>query len=302
MTALENDLMNEFLQRANRMLQHIEPLVPKPAEVIDWTQLYAASWQRKGNHSFFRPIPLGADIRLADLLGVEQQREQLLRNTQQFMRGFPANHALLWGARGTGKSSIVRAVLAEYAEQGLRLIEVERNELADLPFIVESLAGLPQHFIVFCDDLSFEAGESDYRILKSVLDGSLERAPDNVLLYATSNRRHLLPEQHSDNQHWQHGDGGELHPSEAVEDKIALLDRFGLWLSFYHFSQEHYLDVVQHWIAEYARPTQLAWQFKEEDAKQAISWALARGNRNGRCAAQFAKQWVGLQLLTQTQE
>ncbi len=302
MTALENDLMNEFLQRANRMLQHIEPLVPKPAEVIDWTQVYAASWQRKGNHSFFRPIPLGADIRLADLLGVEQQREQLLRNTQQFMRGFPANHALLWGARGTGKSSIVRALLAEYAEQGLRLIEVERNELADLPFIVESLAGLPQHFIVFCDDLSFEAGESDYRILKSVLDGSLERAPDNVLLYATSNRRHLLPEQHSDNQHWQHGDGGELHPSEAVEDKIALSDRFGLWLSFYPFSQEHYLDVVQHWIAEYARPTQLAWQFKEEDAKQAISWALARGNRNGRCAAQFAKQWVGLQLLTQTQE
>ncbi len=302
MTALENDLMNEFLQRANRMLQHIEPLVPKPAEAIDWTQVYAASWQRKGNHSFFRPIPLGADIRLADLLGVEQQREQLLRNTQQFMRGFPANHALLWGARGTGKSSIVRALLAEYAEQGLRLIEVERNELADLPFIVESLAGLPQHFIVFCDDLSFEAGESDYRILKSVLDGSLERAPDNVLLYATSNRRHLLPEQHSDNQHWQHGDGGELHPSEAVEDKIALSDRFGLWLSFYPFSQEHYLDVVQHWIAEYARPTQLAWQFKEEDAKQAISWALARGNRNGRCAAQFAKQWVGLQLLTQTQE
>ena len=302
MTALVNELMNEFLQRANRMLQHIEPLVPKPAEVIDWTQVYAASWQRKGNHSFFRPIPLGADIRLADLLGVEQQREQLLRNTQQFMRGFPANHALLWGARGTGKSSIVRALLAEYAEQGLRLIEVERNELADLPFIVESLAGLPQHFIVFCDDLSFEAGESDYRILKSVLDGSLERAPDNVLLYATSNRRHLLPEQHSDNQHWQHGDGGELHPSEAVEDKIALSDRFGLWLSFYPFSQEHYLDVVQHWIAEYARPTQLAWQFKEEDAKQAISWALARGNRNGRCAAQFAKQWVGLQLLTQTQE
>ena len=302
MTALENDLMNEFLQRANRMLQHIEPLVPKPAEPIDWTRVYAASWQRKDNHSFFRPIELGADIRLADLLGVEQQREQLLRNTQQFMRGFPANHALLWGARGTGKSSIVRALLAEYAEQGLRLIEVERNELADLPFIVESLAGLPQHFIVFCDDLSFEAGESDYRILKSVLDGSLERAPDNVLLYATSNRRHLLPEQHSDNQHWQHGDGGELHPSEAVEDKIALSDRFGLWLSFYPFSQEHYLDVVQHWIAEYARPTQLAWQFKEEDAKQAISWALARGNRNGRCAAQFAKQWVGLQLLTQTQE
>lgn len=295
-----SELMNEFLQRANQVLQHIEPLLPKMAEPIDWNTVYAASWQHKGNSSFFRPIALGADIRLADLLGVDLQREQLLRNTQQFMRGFPANHALLWGSRGTGKSSIVRALLAEYAEQGLRLIEVERNELADLPLIVESLAGLPQHFIVFCDDLSFEAGEGDYRILKSVLDGSLERAPDNVLLYATSNRRHLLPEQHSDNQHWQHGDGGELHPSEAVEDKIALSDRFGLWLSFYPFNQEHYLDVVQHWIGEYARPSNLVWQFTEETAKQAISWATARGNRNGRCAAQFAKQWVGLRLLEQT--
>lgn len=294
-----SELMNEFLQRASQVLQQIEPLLPKVIEPIDWNTVYAASWQRKGNSSFFRPIALGADIRLADLLGVDLQREQLLRNTLQFMRGFPANHALLWGARGTGKSSIVRALLAEYAEQGLRLIEVDRNELADLPLIVESLAGLPQHFLVFCDDLSFEAGEGDYRILKSVLDGSLERAPDNVLLYATSNRRHLLPEQHSDNQHWQQGDGGELHPSEAVEDKIALSDRFGLWLSFYPFNQEHYLAVVRHWIAEYARLSNLTWQFTEETAKEAISWATARGNRNGRCAAQFAKQWVGLRLLEQ---
>lgn len=161
-----SELMNEFLQRANQVLQQVELLLPKPAEPIDWSTVFAASWQRKGNNSFFRPIPLDADIQLADLLGVDNQRQQLLRNTQQFMRGFPANHALLWGARGTGKSSIVRALLAEYAEQGLRLIEVERNELADLPLIVESLVGLPQHFIVFCDDLSFEAGEGDYRILK----------------------------------------------------------------------------------------------------------------------------------------
>ena len=213
-----SELINAFLQRANQVLEKLEPLLPAPAATVDWETVQAASWQRKGNSSFFRPIALSADIQLADLLGVDQQREQLQRNTLQFMRGYPANHALLWGARGTGKSSIVRALLAAYAAQGLRLIEVERNELADLPFIVESLAGLPQHFIVFCDDLSFEAGEGDYRILKSVLDGSLERAPDNVLLYATSNRRHLLPEQHSDNQNWQHGDGGELHPSEAVED------------------------------------------------------------------------------------
>lgn len=292
-----SELMNEFLERANQLLERVEPLLPKPIEPIDWDSLYAASWQRKGNSSFFRPIQVGADIRLADLLGVDRQRQQLLRNTQQFMCGYPANHTLLWGARGTGKSSIVRALLAEYAAEGLRLIEVERNDLADLPQIVESLADLPQRFIVFCDDLSFEAGEGDYRILKSVLDGSLERAPDNVLLYATSNRRHLLPEHHSDNQNWQRGDGGELHPSEAVEDKIALSDRFGLWLSFYPFNQEHYLEVVQHWIAEYAKAAQLQWQFSDELAKEAISWAQARGNRNGRCAAQFAKQWVGLQLL-----
>ena len=294
-----SELINAFLQRANQVLEKLEPLLPTPATTVDWETVQAASWQRKGNSSFFRPIALAADIQLADLLGVDQQREQLQRNTLQFMRGYPANHALLWGARGTGKSSIVRALLAAYAAQGLRLIEVERNELADLPFIVESLAGLPQHFIVFCDDLSFEAGEGDYRILKSVLDGSLERAPDNVLLYATSNRRHLLPEQHSDNQNWQHGDGGELHPSEAVEDKIALSDRFGLWLSFYPFSQDHYLAVVQHWIAHYGEPAQLSWQFTDALAKEAISWAQARGNRNGRCAAQFAKQWVGLQLLEQ---
>ncbi len=292
-----SELINAFLQRANQVLEKLEPLLPTPAATVDWETVHAASWQRKGNNSFFRPIALSADIQLADLLGVDHQREQLQRNTLQFMRGYPANHALLWGARGTGKSSIVRALLAAYAAQGLRLIEVERNELADLPFIVESLAGLPQHFIVFCDDLSFEAGEGDYRILKSVLDGSLERAPDNVLLYATSNRRHLLPEQHSDNQNWQHGDGGELHPSEAVEDKIALSDRFGLWLSFYPFSQDHYLAVVQHWIAHYGEPAQLSWQFTDALAKEAISWAQARGNRNGRCAAQFAKQWVGLQLL-----
>lgn len=296
-----SELMNEFLQRANQLLERVEPLLPKPVEPVDWDKVYAASWQREGNSSFFRTIELNSDIKLADLLGVDRQREQLLRNTQQFMRGYPANHALLWGARGTGKSSIVRALLAEYAAQGLRLIEVERNDLADLPLIVDSLAELPQHFIVFCDDLSFEAGEGDYRILKTVLDGSLERAPDNVLLYATSNRRHLLPEHHSDNQNWQRGDGGELHPSEAVEDKIALSDRFGLWLSFYPFNQEHYLNVVQHWIAEYAKPAQLQWQFTDELAKQAISWAQARGNRNGRCAAQFAKQWVGLQLLERPQ-
>lgn len=184
----------------------------------------------------FAAPEVSLDMRLSDLIGVDKQREQLARNTQQFLDGLPANHALLWGSRGTGKSSMVRALLAEHARAGLRLIEIERDHLADLPRVVEQLLKLPQRFILFCDDLSFEAGEGDYRVLKSVLDGSLEQAPENVLLYATSNRRHLVPENQSDNDNWKRVDG-ELHPSEAVEDKIALSDRFGLWLSFYPFSQ-----------------------------------------------------------------
>jgi len=210
----------------------------------------------------------------------------------------PANHALLWGSRGTGKSSLIRALLAEQAKNGLRLIEIERDHLADLPRVVEQLAGLPQRFVLFCDDLSFESGEGDYRVLKSVLDGSLEQAPDNVLLYATSNRRHLVPEKESDNENWKHVDG-ELHPSEAVEDKIALSDRFGLWLSFYPFTQEHYLDVVEHWITELAQKAGLQWARDEQLDILAARWATGRGNRNGRCAYQFARYWVGLQLLEQ---
>jgi predicted AAA+ superfamily ATPase len=233
---------------------------------------------------------------LSDLIGVDLQREQLGRNTRQFIDGLPANHALLWGSRGTGKSSLIRALLAEYAPSGLRLIEIERDHLGDLPRVVELLQKLPQRFVLFCDDLSFESGESDYRVLKSVLDGSLEQAPDNVLLYATSNRRHLVPEKESDNANWKHVDG-ELHPSEAVEDKIALSDRFGLWLSFYPFTQEHFLNVVEHWITQLALAAGLAWQRDEELDKLAIRWATGRGNRNGRCAYQFARYWVGLKLL-----
>jgi predicted AAA+ superfamily ATPase len=180
----------------------------------------------------------------------------------------------------------------------LRLIEIERDHLADLPRVVEQLQKLPQRFVLFCDDLSFEAGEGDYRVLKSVLDGSLEQAPDNVLLYATSNRRHLVPEHQSDNENWSRVDG-ELHPSEAVEDKIALSDRFGLWLSFYPFTQEHFLRVVEHWIGELARHSGLQWSRDEQLDILAVRWATGRGNRNGRCAYQFARYWVGLKLLEQ---
>ncbi|MDP3978145.1 MAG: ATP-binding protein [Pseudomonas sp.] len=288
--------LNAFLQRAESVLARLEPLLPAQRGDIDWQHSLAARWHREGRSGYLQPLSIDLDLNLSDLIGVDTQREQLARNTRQFIQGLPANHALLWGARGTGKSSLVRALLAEHATAGLRLIEIERDHLADLPRVVEQLSRLPQRFVLFCDDLSFEAGEGDYRVLKSVLDGSLERSPDNVLLYATSNRRHLLPEQHSDNQAAQMVDG-ELHPSEAVEDKIALSDRFGLWLSFYPFTQDHFLDVVRHWVEVQAAQAGLNWQWSESLEKAAIRWALGRGNRNGRCAYQFARHWVGLQLL-----
>lgn len=288
--------LNSFLQRADAVLQRLEPLLPAERVTLDWQAVIAARWQREGRAGYLQPLRVSLDLSLADLVGVDTQREQLSRNTQQFVAGLPANHALLWGARGTGKSSLVRALLAAHADAGLRLIEIERDHLADLPRVVEALAGLPQRFVLFCDDLSFEAGEGDYRVLKSVLDGSLERAPDNVLLYATSNRRHLVPEKESDNDNWQRVEG-ELHPSEAVEDKIALSDRFGLWISFYPFTQDHFLAVVRHWITSLAEPAGLQWSWSHELEILAIRWALGRGNRNGRCAYQFARSWVGQRLL-----
>ncbi|SDH36757.1 hypothetical protein SAMN05216588_104159 [Pseudomonas flavescens] len=286
----------DFLQRADSVLTRLEPLLPATRESIDWQRSLAARWQHEGRGGYLQPLKVSLDLNLSDLIGVDTQREQLARNTRQFVQGLPANHALLWGARGTGKSSLVRALLAEQAGAGLRLIEIERDHLADLPRVVEQLMELPQRFILFCDDLSFEAGEGDYRVLKSVLDGSLERSPENVLLYATSNRRHLVPERESDNANTKIVDG-ELHPNEAVEDKIALSDRFGLWLSFYPFTQQHYLDVVRHWIDVHAAQAELHWQWSVELEKLAVRWATSRGNRNGRCAYQFARQWVGLQLL-----
>ncbi|MFR0688071.1 ATP-binding protein [Enterobacterales bacterium AE_CKDN230030158-1A_HGKHYDSX7] len=289
--------LNDFLARAEALMARLEPLLPAVRETLDWQQSLAARWHRDGRSGYLQPLKVSLDLRLDDLLGVDRQREQLARNTRQFVAGQPANHALLWGARGTGKSSLVRALLAELAGEGLRLIEIERDHLADLPRVVEQIQGLPQRFVLFCDDLSFDAGEGDFRVLKSVLDGSLEQAPDNVLLYATSNRRHLVSEKQSDNENWKMVDG-ELHPNEAVEDKIALSDRFGLWLSFYPFTQEHFLSVVRHWVEVLAQKSGLAaWAWDEALEKEAIRWALGRGNRNGRCAYQFARYWVGRQLL-----
>lgn len=288
--------LSAFLRHAEAVLARVEPLLPEPCPEIDWSQTLAARWQRNGASGFLAPLKVSLDLSLDDLIGVDRQRDLLEANTRQFIAGMPANHALLWGARGTGKSSLVRALLARHAKDGLRLVEIERDHLADLPRVVEALSGQAFSFVLFCDDLSFESGEGDYRVLKSVLDGSLERAPENVLLYATSNRRHLVPERQSDNENWQMVDG-ELHPNEAVEDKIALSDRFGLWLSFYPFSQPHYLDVVRHWVGALAGEASLRWAWDDELEKEAVRWATGRGNRNGRCAYQFARQWVGRQLL-----
>ncbi|WP_295518476.1 ATP-binding protein [uncultured Pseudomonas sp.] len=290
--------LEAFLLQAQQVLERLEPLLPHRREPLDWQHCYAARWRHEGHGGYLQPLEVNLELRLTDLLGIDRQRDQLSRNTRQFVAGLPANHSLLWGARGTGKSSLIRALLAEYAGQGLRLIEIERDDLADLPRVVEQIAGQPQRFVLFCDDLSFDAGSDDYRVLKSVLDGSLEQAPDNVLLYATSNRRHLVAERQSDNANWEHVDG-ELHPSEAAEDKIALSDRFGLWLSFYPFTQDHYLAVVRHWCTTLAGKSGLALQWSEDADREAIRWASGRGNRNGRCAYQFARQWVGLKLLEQ---
>lgn len=293
--------LKAFLDKASALLDRLEPWLPKAHPQIDWATTLAARWQPEGEAGYLMPIAVRLDLNLTDLVGVDRQQRLLIQNTQQFVQGAPANHALLWGARGTGKSSLIRALLAHFSAQGLRLIEIDRDHLSALPRIVEHLGSCSERFIVFCDDLSFEAGEGDYRVLKSVLDGSLERAPENILLYATSNRRHLVPERQADNENWQLVEG-EVHPSEAVEDKIALSDRFGLSLSFYPFTQGEYLDAVKHWAGllskQHGLPDPIWTEVLE---KEAIRWATARGNRSGRCAYQYARSWVGSCLMEQAE-
>lgn len=290
----------QFMQRVLSMIDRVEQAASPVLALIDWQQTHAARWMAEGSGGWLRPLLIGSEAHLQDLIGVDRQKSLLQANTRQFVQGLPANNALLWGARGTGKSSLVRALLAEYAGQGLRLIEIDKTDLLHLPALVEQIRDLPWRFLLFCDDLAFEADDSAYKTLKTVLDGSVETAPDNLLLYATSNRRHLLPEQRSDNHAAQMVDG-ELHPGEAIEEKIALSDRFGLWVSFYPFSQEHYLAVVRHWLQDIAARYQLDWAWSEDLQLEALRWALSRGNRNGRCASQFARAWVGRQLLERDQ-
>lgn len=286
----------QFMQRVVDFIDRFERTLPATPSAIDWSTTFAARWSREGQHCQLRPLQVSLSLRLDDLVGVDRQKQLLQSNTGQFVRGLPANNALLWGARGTGKSSLVRALLSEYAPAGMRLIEVDKADLVHLSALLPLLAGQPWRFVLFCDDLAFEADDSGYKALKTVLDGTVEASPENILLYATSNRRHLLPEHNSDNLAARQVDG-EIHPGEAIEEKIALSDRFGLWVSFYPFSQEHYLAVVQKWLGQLADEYGLQWQWDEPLQLEALRWATGRGNRNGRCAYQFARSWVGRQLL-----
>ncbi|MFC5458454.1 ATP-binding protein [Massilia niabensis] len=283
--------LEQFLHRAESLLARVEAVLPPviPREP-DWKRATAFRWRRRASGgSFLQPVLHAATIRFEELQHVEAQKRQIEQNTRQFIARRPANNVLLTGARGTGKSSLIKACLNGFAGEGLRLIEVDKSDLADLPDIVDLVAGRPERFVIFCDDLSFEEGEAGYKALKVALDGSIATPSDNVLIYATSNRRHLMPEKMSDNAGFSHSDEGELHPGEAVEEKISLSERFGLWLSFYPFRQDDYLEIVAHWLASFGcTPQQI-----ESARPLALQWALGRGSRSGRVAWQFAKDYAG---------
>jgi len=276
--------------RAERVLAQLEAWLPPAPPPIDWTA-HAFRWRRRGNQSWLEPVQHIARIELEDLQHIDRQKEIIDRNTRQFLAGRPANNVLMTGARGTGKSSLVKAMLAAHAPAGLRLIEVDKGDLADLQEIVDRVAARPERFVVFCDDLSFEEGEAGYKALKSVLDGSIAASTDNVLIYATSNRRHLMPEYMSENLSTKHQTDGEIHPGETVEEKISLSERFGLWLSFYPFKQDDYLDIVEHWLRDLGVPDSSIGEARHA----ALQWTIERGSRSGRVAWQFAKDWAARQ-------
>ena len=277
-----------FLARAEQLLERIEPLLPPASPLPEWHLASAFRWRTRRGVGYLQPIARLPAIRLADLQDIDEQKARIDANTRHFVAGQPANNVLLTGARGSGKSSLIKALLNEYAANGLRVIEVEKGDLTDLPDIVELTEGRPERFIIFCDDLSFDAGDARYKALKVVLDGSLAAPPENVLIYATSNRRHLMPEYFAENLESRRV-GEEIHPGEAIEEKISLSERFGLWISFYPFDQDAYLHIVAHWLKAFGcRHDDIA--AAERDA---LNWALERGSRSGRVAWQFARDWAG---------
>ena len=285
-----NAQFERLMARVESLVARIESVLPQPLSAPDWAASIAFRYRKRSSgHGALEPVRHIGAIGLNELKEIDDQKEKIRRNTEQFVSGRPANNVLLTGSRGTGKSSLIKACLNEYSARGLRLIEVDKTDLTDLPDIVDVVSGRPEKFIVFCDDLSFEEGEPGYKALKSILDGSIAAATPNVLIYATSNRRHLLPEYMTENLTYTHTDDGEVHPGEVVEEKISLSERFGLWVSFYPFSQDEYLSIVAQWLSSFgvglpaitaARPASLVW-------------ALERGSRSGRVAYQFARDYAG---------
>ena len=282
-----------LIERAEALLARVDALLPEPADVIDWSSSSAFRWRKRDGRGRLEPVRQVARIAMSNLKNVDRQREVIERNTRQFVVGRPANNVLLTGARGTGKSSLIRACLQAFEKRGLRLIEVDKSDLVDLADIVDLVATRPERFIVFCDDLSFEEGESSYKALKVALDGSIAAQSDNVLIYATSNRRHLMPERMRDNRATRHveGDDGqlEIHPADAIEEQVSLSERFGLALTFYPFRQEEYLAVVREWMRAYGCDDAESVRAEAD----ALRWALERGSRSGRVAHQFARDWAG---------
>ena len=287
--------LERVLQRAEALMHRIESVLPQPLQAPDWTASVAYRYRKRSSgHGTLEPVRHVAQLGLQDLKEIDQQKEKIQRNTEQFVNGLPANNVLLTGARGTGKSSLIKACLNTYAPRGLRLIEVDKDDLVDLPDIIEVVAERAEKFIVYCDDLSFEDGEPGYKALKSILDGTVAASTANVLVYATSNRRHLLPEYMKENLTYTHTEDGEVHPGEGVEEKISLSERFGLWVSFYPFSQDEYLAITAQWLSSFGVSTTAIDAAKPE----ALVWALERGSRSGRVAYQFARDYAGKHVLT----
>ena len=282
--------IDELIARADRLLARIESILPQPLTAPDWNASPAWRYRKRSSgHGALEPVRHVAAIRLSDLKEIDAQKEKIQRNTLQFVHGQPANNVLLTGARGTGKSSLIKACLNEYSGQGLRLIEVDKTDMVDLPDIIDVVADRPEKFLVYCDDLSFDEGEPGYKALKSILDGSVAAATPNVLIYATSNRRHLLPEYMKENLSYTHTDDGEVHPGEVVEEKISLSERFGLGGSFYPFSQDEYLAIAAQWLSWFG----VSHADIDAARPEALVWALERASRSGRVAYQFARDYAG---------
>ncbi|APW36940.1 AAA family ATPase [Rhodoferax koreense] len=285
-----NEKFEKLINRAEQLLQRIESILPQPLSAPDWNASIAYRYRKRSSgHGSLEPVRHVGAIALADLQEIDGQKEKIQRNTLQFVEGKPANNVLLTGARGTGKSSLIKACLNAYAARGLRLIEVDKADLVDLPDIIDVVAARPEKFMIFCDDLSFEDGEPGYKALKSILDGSVSAASPNVLIYATSNRRHLLPEYMKENLTYTHTEDGEVHPGEVVEEKISLSERFGLWVSFYPFSQDEYLAIVAQWLRSFGVTDEAIAAARQ----LSLVWALERGSRSGRVAYQFARDYAG---------